>query len=269
MKIKINGKEIELTKEVIDGIKEGKEDSVFEVKSDDLVIRTSDEDNAYKTNLIQENKKAGIEIAIKEYRNASGIEFEGKTVESLVEAVKKKAVEEAGKEPDQKLKEALSDNEKLKANIASLMNEKTEISNQFTNFKNESTVNSRILASIPDNTILPKEDVLTIVKAKMRFEMNETGSIVVSNHAGEVFKKKETLDPLSEKEVLNQFFVENPSYLKGASGGAGGDDSKNNGGGKMTVEAFIDKKAKEGVSHTDPKFMQELEQMQKDGLIEE
>ena len=101
----------------------------------------------------------------------------------------------------------------------------------------------------------------------MKFEVDEMNRVVVRGLDGEVMKNQTTLDPLQPKDVLKTFFDQNPTYLKGASGGAGGSDSAG-GSGKLTVEAFIDKKAKEGISHTDPKFMQELEELQKQGLIE-
>lgn len=263
--IKIGGKEFEVSNEVL--TKSIEENAPIEIDSADLSIRTTDEETAFVANIKSASQTAGIEIAVKEARKNLGLDFTGKTVENLIEAVKVKTLQDAQIEPAEQLKTAMKDIDTLKGTIATVTAEKEQIQNQFHGFKTESIVNNTIASLIPENTALPKEDMAILLKNKMKFEVDEMNRVVVRGLDGEVMKNQTTLDPLQPKDVLKTFFDQNPTYLKGASGGAGGSDSAG-GSGKLTVEAFIDKKAKEGISHTDPKFMQELEELQKQGLIE-
>ena len=119
---------------------------------------------------------------------------------------------------------------------------------------------------IPENIVLPKEDMMLIAKNKLSFDVDEQNRLLVKKN-GEVLKNPTTLDPIAPKEAIQSFFNENPQYIKSVDGGRGAGDS-GSGSGKTTVEQFIEQKAKEGISHTDPKFIQELTELQKQGLIE-
>jgi hypothetical protein len=80
-------------------------------------------------------------------------------------------------------------------------------------------------------------------------------------------KHTSTLDPLPVKDVLDNFFGKNPSYLKPAEGGAGGKDS-GGGGGKKTMEKFIEEQKTKGNDPMSPIFREELNAEVKNGTIE-
>lgn len=264
MKIKIGNKEFEITDDQISKANEANEAIDL---GQDVVVRAKEEDESFKRNSYEDGRKAGVEIAVKEARETLGLDFQGKKMENLLDSYKNKILEDAKIEPEGKIKSVLEDNKKLKENLTTLTSELDLIKTDFVNYKQEGKINSALLSALPENIVLPKEDMLTLVKTKMQFEVSEDGRTIVKAN-GEVLKNPTTLDPLSEKDALTKFFSENPTYLKGAQGGAGGHDSPPNGGGKMTVEQFMEKKAKEGVSHTSDEFINELTSLQKEGLIE-
>jgi hypothetical protein len=264
-KIKIGAREFEVSDEVISKAQEEKKPIEISIEGD-FIVREKTEEESFVANLKNEAKTAGLEIAIKETRNALGLDFQGKTMENLIKAVQDKAIEDAKIEPEEKVKNLMKDVETLKGTIQTLTTEKTTLEGSFKTFKQESTVNSTLQTLIPDNILLPKEDMLLIVKNKLGFELDESNRLLVKKN-GEVLKNQTTLDPIAPQEAIKSFFDDNPQYLKQGDGGRGGDDS-GSGGGKTTVEKFMEQKAKEGVSHTDPKFIAELEELKKQGLIE-
>lgn len=264
-KVVIAGREFELTEDQITKAKETNEPIKIE---QDLVIRAKDEEETFLTNVRAEARRAGVEVSVKEFKEKLGLSFEGKSIDKLVDAVQKKTIEDAKIEPEQKVKELQKDIEILKGSLTQVTTEKDSILNEFKGFKTESIINNTIASLIPEKTAIPKDDMILLIKNKMKFEVDETNKIVVKDIAtGDVMKNPTTLDPLAPKDVLSSFFNQNPTYLQGARGGAGGDDSMPPGT-KMTMEAFLEKKKAEGLSHADPKVIAEAEQLMKDGLLE-
>ncbi len=68
--------------------------------------------------------------------------------------------------------------------------------------------------------------MLAILETSIKTTLDESGRIVVLGADGQVRKNQTTLDPIPVKEAVAEFFTQNQSYLKGASGGGGGDDDK-------------------------------------------
>lgn len=261
-KILIGGKSIEISDDVLKDAVENKKDISI---SDKLIVRTEDEDNAFQNNIKSTERTAALEIAVKKTREKLGLNFEGKTIESLVDAVKTKAVEDAKIEPNEQLKALQSDISTLKGTIQSLSSEKESALNQLKQFKVETTVNNTLMSIIPDAVKLPKGDMAILLKNKFQFDQDETGRVIVKQN-GEVLKNSTTLDPLQPKEVVEKFFAENPTYLGTGGGGAGAGDS-GAGGGKVSIDDYIAKAEKEGRNVTSQEFIKELEQKIKDGLV--
>lgn len=262
-KIKIGGREFEVSNDVLTKAQEENTPIVLE---GDYVVREKTEEESFVANLKNEAKTAGLEIAIKEQRNALGLEFQGKTMENLIKAVQEKAIQDAKIEPEEKVKNLMKDIETLKSTVQTVTAEKDQLEGSFKSFKMESTVNNTLSSLIPENIVLPKEDMMLIVKNKLAFDVDDQNRLLVKKN-GEVLKNPTTLDPIAPKDAIQSFFNENPQYIKSVDGGRGAGDS-GSGSGKTTVEQFMEQKAKEGISHTDPKFIEELTQLQKDGLIE-
>lgn len=264
MKILIEGRELSVDDEVIAKAIEEKKDVTIE--NSEFVIRTKTEEDSFVNNIKAESKTVGIEMAVKEARNTLGLDFQGKTIDNLIEAVKAKTLTDAKIEPEAKVKELMKDVDTLKGTISTLTGEKEQIQSQFHSFKSDSVINTTLASIIPENSTLPKEDMILLLKSKMKFQVNDKNAIEILGQDGQVMKDKTTLDPMDVNVVVKSFFDDNPIYVKGTGGGAGGEDSSG-AGGKKTVEQFIEEKAKLGVSHTSPAFQTELQELMKQGLI--
>jgi hypothetical protein len=259
-KVIINGQSFDLTDEML-------EKDEITLSSDGLIIRTTEDDEKFQNNIKNEAKKAGVEIAVKEARTKLGLEFEGKNIDKLIEAVQSKTLADAKIEPEEKLKNALKDIESLKTINTTLQNEKESDKKSFESFKNDLTIKSVLQKSLPDNLAVPSDDMVLILKNKMTFETLENGSVVVKDSNGEIIKNQNTLDPKPVNEVLSSFFDENKSYLKGTEGGAGGKDS-GSGGNKVSIEKFIESQKEKGININSETFNENLNKAVADGLVD-
>jgi predicted nucleic acid-binding Zn-ribbon protein len=143
MKLVIGGKAIELDGDVL---KKAIEEQQTEISVDvnDIVIRTTEEEQQYVSNIKKEHERVGLEIAVKNAKEKLGIDFQGKGFDTLLEEVQKKALADAKIEPEQKLKDLMADNEKLKSNLIQKETEFESLQNQFGQYKNQSTINSTL-----------------------------------------------------------------------------------------------------------------------------
>lgn len=260
----IGGKSFEITEDKLKDAIENKTDIAIE---DKVIIRTEEEDNAFQTNIKSTERTAALEIAVKTTREKLGLNFQGKTIENLVDAVKAKALEEAKIEPTEQLKALQSDISTLKGTIQTLTSEKENALNTLNQFKIETTVNNTLLSLIPEKVSIPKTDMSILLKNKFEFTQDESGKLIVKQD-GQVLKNPTTLDPLAPKEVIDQFFTNNPQYLGGGgSGGGSGAGDSGSGVSKVSIDDYVAKAEKEGRNVNSPEFIQEVQQKMKDGLI--
>jgi len=266
MKLKIAGKVIEIADDVISKAIEEKTD--VEVTDQKFVIRTEEEQTAYEKNIKDEHIKAGKEIGIKEIKTALGVEVEGKDVSKIADAFKVKVIEEAKINPDAKVVELTKDIETLKGTITSITGEKEQIANQFKSFKSESVLNNKLLSVLPENLAFPKDAMTLVIKNSIKTKVDEHGNVLVLDATGEIKKDPVTLNPVPFDSEVKSFFETNPTYLKGASGGAGGSDS-GTGGGKKSIAKFTEEMTAKGIAPNSPEFVKEMEIQEKAGLLED
>lgn len=190
-------------------------------------------------NVKSEAKTAGIEIAVKEARNSLGLDFQGKTVDNLLEAHSAKVLADAKIEPEKKVQELTDDLAKLKTLNQSLTEERDGLvlSNQQADSRR--TIESSILSHLEGTYTLPKERMLTIFNAE--HEVVKEGDSFIVKKGGETLKNDQTRDPLPLKDVVSTF---SEDFLKKAEGGAAGGDTT--GGGKSNLDSFIARQEKEG-----------------------
>lgn len=263
MKFKFHGQEIEIDDNTLKEALE-KQTQVELPKPQSLIIRTNEEEEAYKNNLRNEAKQTGVEITIKEYREKLGLSFDGKNMDAFTEAYKKKVLDDAKIEPDAKVKTLESDIEKLRTNIQTIQSEKEKVESQFQTFKTGMQIQTELGAIIPANTVIPKDDMLTIIKNKYDFKIENGKTVVVQN--GEILKNPTTLEPLAPKDAIDRFFMDNPTYIN-KSGGAGGGDS-GAGGGKISLDKFIEEMKTKGIAPNSEAFNNEMNERIKAGTIE-
>lgn len=243
MKLNINGKSIELNIEDLKKAIESNEES-FEVKTD-LVVRTSQEEETYTTNLRKEGTAIGAEIGRKEVLKGLGIDGEGihksdeKSIEAINGFVSSKVSEEMEKakiEPNKKVEELTKDLETLRTSLKEKESALVASNNEFNSYKKQQTINGRLRELIPENTVIPKKDVLKLMADSVKLDINENGQIFGIGDDGQPMKD-EQLNLLGVDKIVNNYFDANQHYLTTPTGGAGGGDSSG-GDGKQTLESF-------------------------------
>lgn len=275
MKLNINGQVIEVEDENLFKALEEKKES-FEIKSEDLVLRTKDEDTTFSDNLRKEGIATGAEIGRKEVIKGIGIEGEGlhKSDESAIEAINTfmttrvtTALADAGKEPDKKIVELEGDILKLRETISTKDGELEKVNGDFTSFKKTETIKSKLSSLIPDNTVIPKDKMLTLMSLDIKADIDDNGNVFGVGANGEPIKDaNRSLLPI--KEVVSNFFSNNPDYLTGSTGGANGGDSTGSGGGKQTALEFHEEMMKAGNTPGSTVYQTEMTERVKAGTLE-
>lgn len=243
---------------------ENEEEVAIEL-TEDLVIRTKEEEDSFTNNIKTEAKTAGVEMAIKGVRNDMGLDFEGKTMDNLLGAYKDKvlidAKDELG-EPDKKISELNTDLEKVRGNLATRDEEITTLKTQMQNSNDNNFIDSQLLALMPDNLTLSKSDALTLFKSKHVIELGENKALVFKKD-GEVMKNETTRDPLPSKDIINSFST--PFLKKAEGGGGGGNDPGDPKGG--TMAAFEKEMTDKDINVGSEKFNSELNKRIKDKTL--
>lgn len=211
-------------------------------------------------NIKKESATIAIEMAVKEQRNNLGLEFQGKTIENLVNAIKAKTESESKIEPEEKYKNLKTDFEKLQSNLQAKEQEfdsfKTNIEKQ--NLANE--IKNEFTKHIPDNTLVSKATIFTEAKERGFSFEKEEGKIVIKDASGAILKN-DNLSPLEVKDWVTNFAT---PYLKTPSGGSGGADDT--GGSKTgSLDAFLKEAEKNGWDAT--KQNAEMAKRIKDGTL--
>ena len=259
MKVKIGNKTFEVSKEVMES---NPEEIVIDF---DGTLRSQDEDSVFIENHKKEARKEGVQIAVKEYRDEFG--FQGRSIDKLIEAVKSKTLEDAKIEPEEKLKKIQTTLEEKENALQNALNKVSEKENEFKTYKNQNLLDKKLNSYIPENTILPKEDIKVILKNRLSFDVDEDGNILALDSQGNIIKDKTTANPKDAKDVVSSFFQDNQSYLKPIEGGSGAGDS-GKAGKKKTIDDFIKEQGEKGISPNSAEFQENLAPLLKDGLID-
>lgn len=273
MQLNINGTMIEVSDDDLKKAIDEKKES-FEIKSDDIILRTTADDTTLSDNLRKEGISTGAEIGRKEVLKGLGIEGEGlhktdvKSIESINAFISGKVTEglaDANIEPDKKVAELTKDLETLQGTIQTLTGERDNAINSHESFKTNLKMESDVLKAIPDNTIIPKEAMLKLIMSDMSFSV-ENGVTIGLGADGQPMKDA-TLAHLTIDKVVSGYLDENTHYLKAASGGGAGGDS-GAGGGKQSVEDFTKEMSDLGHNPNSEAFNKVLTERVTEGTID-
>jgi hypothetical protein len=277
MKFIVAGKEIEIANDVLSKAIEDNSDSM-ELSLEGMTIRTEEEETTFVKNTRDLGFADGTEIGRKEVLKGLGIEPNGahkndtKTIEALNSFIQGKVdsgLADAGKEPTQKLKEARADIETLKGTISAMEGDYKTLESKFSGYKKSQTINSTLSSLIPDNTVIPKGDMLTLMSSKIKADVDENGVVFALDATGQPIKDPKTLALKPIKDVVTSYFDENPNYLSTPTGGAGGKDSTGNGGnGKQSLDEFISEMADKNVAPNTQAFNDEMMKRQNAGTLD-
>jgi len=261
MKIKIGNLTFEVSKEQLDGSSEEL------VLGEGLIIRNAEEETSFIENHKRDARREGVEIAVKKQRETLGLDFQGKTVDNLLEHYKNKVLADAQIEPAEQLKKI---NATLTEKEVALRNalERAENSERtFNQFRTQNDIDRDIDGILPEGLILPKEDMKALLRLKLKFDKDEAGRTVALDSMGNVIKNPTTADAMPVKDVLENFFRDNPSYLKDITGGGGSGDSKQKGN-KISVDDFTKQMSEKGVAFNSDTYTAELTKLVEADLID-
>jgi hypothetical protein len=244
MKFKFGTHEIEIKDELLTAAITEKK-GLMEVESD-IVMRTQDEDNRFVENMKKEARKEGLEIAVKKTRDSLGLSFEGKTLDNLITAVTDKAKADSGLGENEKVTKLEAKMKEKDTALQLALTRATDAESSSKTLKSSYKIDKALDSYIPKDTVLPIDDVKTILKSRLKFAENESGVIEAFDFDGNQITNKQTRDALPVKDVIENFFRDNTHYVKQVDGGGdGGDSTKGGKGGKLTIEKFNeDMKAK-------------------------
>ena len=259
MKVKIGNKSFEVSKDAEGGYPE---ETTLEFTG---ILRDETEEASFIENHKKDARKEGLEIAVKQYRDEYG--FEGRSIDKLIEAVQKKALEDAKIEPAEQLKKIKATLDEKETALQSALSRVSENENEFKSFKNQTKLDGYLDSIIPTNTVLPKEDIKLILKNKLKFDIDDNGSVLVLDNQGNIIKDPTTANPKEAKDVVESFFKDNQSYLKPIEGGSGAGDSAN-AGKKKSLDKFIEEQQAKGVKLNSPEFNETLTKSVEAGLVD-
>lgn len=263
MKIKIGNKTFEVLKEELDG---NPEEIAIDFKG---TIRTLEEETTFTENIKSISQTAGAEKALRTKADELGLEIQGskRNIDDVFNAYAKKVLEDAKIEPAEQLKKIKQTLEEKESALQNALSKITEKEVEFKTYKNKSILDKELDSYIPDNTILPKDDIKTILKTKLKFDIDDSGNVFVLDASGNVMKDATTANPLGANEVVSGFFKDNQTYLKPVEGGAGGSDSTNKGT-KKTIDKFIEEQQAQGIKVNSPEFNEAYAKQVELGLVE-
>lgn len=259
-KLIVNGKEIGIDFDAMIKAKdEGKES--FEINTDFFIYDKESRD-AWFNNTKGESIKTALELEAKKWKKE--FELEGKDFKELFENFANKLKSESNLTVDEKVKKYQEDTNLLKSTIDALKNEKQLAVNELETFKQNILLEKEVIGNIPDNIVLPKEDMALILRN--RLSPTVLDGRVVYKENGKELKDGHTADYLDSKTVIANFFKQNQNYLKVPAGGAGGKDSTADTNDK-SVKSFIEKRKANGESTTGLEFSKALNEAVKSGEV--
>jgi hypothetical protein len=177
----------------------------------------STRDTTIKDTGKNEHIKAGKEIAIKELKQAAGVEFEGKDPAKFVTEFRTHVIKEAKIPEAEKVTELTTQVTTLKQTLAQKEAEVAQAATRVTEAQRE----AKILASLPAerNPAFSDSDYLLLIKNKIQVDTVD-GKEVFKGPDGQILRDK-TAQPLGLEAVVKGVFDASPTWL-GGGGGKGG-----------------------------------------------
>ncbi len=217
----------------------------------------------FKRNFAEEQKTAGVEMAVKSARNEYGLEFEGKTIPNLIKAVTNKVESEATVEPDKKVQQYKGDLEALKGQLESVSHERDAFKNQIGEIQSNHKLERTLYSKVRDesNYSIPADDLVALYKMKTNIGM-EDGSHVLYEPNGDILKN-DLREPISVESHFSEFTKQ---YLKNPSGGSGGADETPVG--KRSLNEYTNELIAEGLQPNSSEWNARVSEALKSGLVE-
>lgn len=251
-----------ISEETLRNAIESEESVLVELNNERVVYDSKEDFDTYINNVKKEASTASLEIAIKQARNDLGLDFQGKTMDNLLNAVKERTLEEAKIEPNKKIEELNNDLNSLRQQLQSKDEEFNQLQSNFKLERQEREINNRILNALPkEGTAIGQDDLLTLFKSQHNVELGEDGNVIVKKN-GEVLKDK-LMSPMGLEDVITNFTT---PYIKKPEGGRGRTDEA----GKPkagTLDAFTSEMKDKGIEANTQEFNRIMAERMQEGTL--
>jgi len=203
-----------------------------------------------KSTSYNEGKDAGVEMLVKNKKKKLGYDFEGKDLDSLFKFHTTK-IKAGSDKPNEKITELEQDiiniNKAHKTVVDSLESKYIDIQGKL----NSSIISNELLSIIPEKTVIPKSDLVTLFNYNFTVEKEE-GKTIVKQH-GETIKDQKTATPLSLKDVFMNYATEK-KYIVPQGGRGGGNESGDQGSNAKSISQFQTEMEKQGINLNSPEY---------------
>ena len=218
---------------------------------------TEDEKKSFGENRFTEGKKAASEILVKDLKVKHGLEFDGKSVDMLLEKFSEKVIADANIKPDEKVKKLDTENKELKSKLQLALDKEQSLTKDYEGKLFHVGITTEVLKNIPKETIIPPEDLVELFMNRYRVVKEDNGVITYKGSDKIVDK---VLNPVPLKDVVTQF---SEPYIK-RNGMGGGDTSGGGTVGKFTtMSSFVDYCQKNGIDLMSEKGLKLLSENKK------
>lgn len=201
-----------------------KSETETDIEIENVSVFSEDEIQTLKSNSYKEGKKAGVEMDVDDVKKELGLDFQGKSVKGLIEAHKKKVLEDAKIEPAEKVKELESKVATLQTTVQSQEKLLADKENEVSGVKTKSELYKHI-PDFGDRLALGQDDVIQLMISN-GYEFKLQDGTLVPYKGGQVLQDKLS-NPLSAKDVVNSFLTEKKLVVpENVNGGRGAGDNK-------------------------------------------
>jgi uncharacterized coiled-coil protein SlyX len=201
-----------------------KDEKEIDVTIDEkLSVFSEDELTQLKANEYKNGKSSGVEMAVKDAKEKLGLEFTGKTIDGLIDAATKKAMEDAKIEPTKQVQELTEKLKTVQSTAQELQTKLQEKEGEVSSIKAESAV----IKDIPTNTTLPAQKVLGLMKMD-GYEYKVNDGKIVWYKDGQLLNDK-LGNSFDTKTIVGEYVTENKLSAGSGDegmGGRGGGDGK-------------------------------------------
>lgn len=200
--------------------------------------------NTFQKNKYESGKNDGVEKLVKDAAKEQGLEFTGKTIDGLIKAAQTKALEDAGKAPDQRVTELTKQIETLKGTVTGYEKDIAAKASENAGLRDNYELFRHIPPPIDGGVQYSQDEVITIMKMRgYEFKRDSTGKMQPYKD-GEVMADK-LGNALPVGDVVKGFMKE-ARYISDEEdktpGGRGGKDKPGGTGG--TPRTLSELKAK-------------------------
>lgn len=185
---------------------------------------TKDELSILKNNEYKAGKEKGVEMLVKEAKEKRGLEFQGKSLDGLLDAATKKALEDAKIEPAKQVTELTEKLKTVQATAQELQDKLSAKESEVTAIKTEAI----IFKDMPTETTLPSQKILALMKIDGYDYKKEDGKIKWYKDGQE--QNDKLGNSVDTKTIISTYVAENKLGKVDAGGGAAGRGGGNAGG---------------------------------------